>query len=311
LKKTLTAHEDQIYNVVFTPDNRQLLSTGRDSRVVLWDVEQGKAVAPLNDDTTQQGIIGLALTPDGRSVAFGSVNVHSVALLPLSEMASNDARIKEFSYGKRDTATTITISPDGKTLACGRVSGEEVLFWEVDTAKRKQVLKGKGDRGQVVKFSPDGKLIAISGGPDTEDAAALTANQAIRLWDVQTGELKLTLNGHTSSIWSIDFSPDNTTVATASDDKTIKIWDVQTGALKQTLTGHGGGVRSIAFSPDGKLLASASADKTVKIWNPQTGALIQTLSEHSAGLWGIAFSPDGKWIASAGEDKTIKLWSPS
>ena len=48
----------------------------------------------------------------------------------------------------------------------------------------------------------------------------------VRLWDVGTGQLKATLEGHTSYIFSVVFSPDGTTLASGSYDGTIWLWDM-------------------------------------------------------------------------------------
>jgi len=54
-------------------------------------------------------------------------------------------------------------------------------------------------------------------------------------WDVGTGECLTALQGHTSQIYSIDFSLDGETLVSCSMDSTIKIWDVKTGACLKTL----------------------------------------------------------------------------
>ncbi|MEH2243681.1 hypothetical protein [Nostoc sp.] len=76
-----------------------------------------------------------------------------------------------------------------------------------------------------------------------------------------------TLEGHSSSVYSVGFSPDGKTLASGSNDKTIKLWDVSTGKAIKTLTGHSSTVLSVGFSPDGKTLASGSNDKTVILWD--------------------------------------------
>jgi len=91
----------------------------------------------------------------------------------------------------------------------------------------------------------------------------------VRLWDVATGKVRLTLEGHTAEVDCCGFSPDGKTVASGSKDKTIKMWDAKTGKLLRTLTGHTGRVESLAFSPDGKTLATGGGggDTSVRLWD--------------------------------------------
>lgn len=48
----------------------------------------------------------------------------------------------------------------------------------------------------------------------------------MRVWDVQSGECRQTLEGHSNWISSMVFSPDGTRLASGSWDKTVKVWDV-------------------------------------------------------------------------------------
>jgi WD40 repeat protein len=45
------------------------------------------------------------------------------------------------------------------------------------------------------------------------------------LWDTTTGQLALTLKGHTGMGWGVVFSPDGYRLISVSDDGTLKIWD--------------------------------------------------------------------------------------
>jgi WD40 repeat protein len=148
-----------------------------------------------------------------------------------------------------------------------------------------------------VNYSPDGKRIATS-----------SADKTAKIWDANTGELLLTMTGHTDEVWGLSYSPDSKRVATTSADKTAKVWDAYTGELLLTLTGHTAPVSSIEFSPDGTRIVTTSHDTTAKIWNAVTGKELLTFSAHTDMLYGSAFSPDGKRVATCGADGFVRVW---
>jgi WD40 repeat protein len=49
------------------------------------------------------------------------------------------------------------------------------------------------------------------------------------LWDLATGQLKWTLEGHTSGMNGYGVSPDGRRIVSASADQTVKGWDLAIG----------------------------------------------------------------------------------
>ena len=128
--------------------------------------------------------------------------------------------------------------------------------------------------------------------------------------EVATGQLKVTLEGHTDIVWSVAFSPNGQILASASWDRTIRLWNPNTGQHKTTLIGHKQDIQSVAFSPNGQTLASASWDRTIRLWNPHTGQLKRILRGRSHGVLAVAFSPDGQILASGNAGPTVvRLWN--
>jgi WD40 repeat protein len=93
-------------------------------------------------------------------------------------------------------------------------------------------------------------------------------DNTVRLWDVQTGELRFTLN-HKAPIWSLSFSSDGGLLASGDYAGNISIWNVETGMAEMTIAdahnAANGGVLSLKFSADGTMLISAG-DERIRFW---------------------------------------------
>ncbi|RXM31383.1 putative cytosolic iron-sulfur protein assembly protein CIAO1 [Acipenser ruthenus] len=72
-----------------------------------------------------------------------------------------------------------------------------------------------------------------------------------------------TLEGHESTVWSVDFDKSGQRLASCSDDKTVKIWREYEPGNEQ---GHENEVKCVAWAPSGNLLATCSRDKSVWVW---------------------------------------------
>ena len=146
-----------------------------------------------------------------------------------------------------------------RTVAAGGYSGSDtpvgVTLWDTGTAQVKHQLRMRWV--WCVAFSLDSATVAT--GSDGGIG---------KLWDVASGEERLQLRGHTTTVKAVTFSPDGKTLATGSADQTIKLWDVVTSEERATHVGHTDWVGALAFAPDrltrGFAPARSSRQKRVK-----------------------------------------------
>jgi WD40 repeat protein len=136
---------------------------------------------------------------------------------------------------------------------------------------------------------------------------ASEGNFAERAQPVRTSpELYLTLQGHTNTIMSVQFSPDGKKILTGSRDHTVRIWDGESGRELGKLEGHTQGVNCAHFSPDGKKIVTCAFDSTVRIWDVESRRELKK-RDFKDPIFSARFSPDGKKIVTGCGDSTAKI----
>lgn len=143
-------------------------------------------------------------------------------------------------------------------------------------------------------FSPDGALLATGSNDDL-----------VRLWDVRTGDLVRTLEGHGDSVYGVAFSPGGLCVASGGRGK-AHFWQACDGT---SLSGYDDVLSSnrILFSPDGKRVV-ADSGYDLHFWNFADGNPLVELDGHRGEVNGILFAADGTWLVTGSSDHTVRLW---
>ncbi|PSB21391.1 hypothetical protein C7B69_15970 [filamentous cyanobacterium Phorm 46] len=132
----------------------------------------------------------------------------------------------------------------------------------------------------------------------------------IWVWDLQTGALIRSIEGHSHWVLSVAISPGGSILVSGGADKTIKVWNLKTGQVIRTLNGHSSWITAVAIAADGKIV-SGSADKTIKIWELNTGKLSKTIKSEKelSSVLSLCISHDGKVIACGSTNNKITLWN--
>ncbi len=112
-------------------------------------------------------------------------------------------------------------------------------------------------------YSPNGEQI-VSGSYDCR----------VRLWDVESGALRHTLEGHKEAVTSVVYSPSREQIASGSEDCMVRLWEVSSGQCLKVIHGFISSVISVAWkvTSKGEYLAGGSADKSVRQWKVEKDA---------------------------------------
>jgi WD40 repeat protein len=195
---------------------------------------------------------------------------------------------------------SLALSPDQKRLAAGR--GDRVLIFDVAAKDRPLVaqLATPNDLVQSLVWSPDGQRLAAGG------------FRAIRLWDVNSGQVVREIKGLSGRITALAFAPDGKSLIAGDGEVAstgmVRLWKVPEGKPLASWAAHEDSILSIDVSRDGKLLATAGADRLAKIWDLATRREIAKLEGHAGPVVAVAMTADGALLASGGMDKEIKVW---
>lgn len=148
----------------------------------------------------------------------------------------------------------------------------------------------------TVKWSPDGKRLASG-----------SADNTIKIFDIESGKEVQEFTGHQGSISDLSWNPDGKKLASAAKDKTIKIWDLEKNQEIDSIPGHDNGQMYIKWSPNGEYLATDNTYNSIIIFTKDIQT-VHVLEEHEQIITCIVWSPDSKYIATGSFDCSIKIW---
>jgi WD40 repeat protein len=207
----LMEYGDAVSNVVFSPNGTRVAAGLVYGEIHIWDTATGELVTVLEGPTEYMG--NIAFSPDGHLVASGS----SDGLIRVWDV--QEGSLLTSLDGQTSWVSNMAFAPvmlSGEIiLASSSWTDSIIRLWNVHedgSAAVRATLKSASLEGPTyLAFSPDGTLLA-SGHVDGR----------VRLWDVVTGELLVTLAGHPQSPWvRVAFSPDGTLLASGGWDGTV------------------------------------------------------------------------------------------
>jgi RNA polymerase sigma factor (sigma-70 family) len=173
----------------FTDDGRYLIGFDMGgqapvTKVTTWDVATGRQVGVSEIELKGDGLVVVAVSPDGRWLASGTTFKEPLRVWDLSSGKLS------WQAAPTSLATSVRFSPDGRMLASGGEDGT-VRIWEVFTGQERLWRSGHRSRVMSLAFSPDGFRLASG----SADSTAL-------IWDLKSSGSSLN-NAKPDAVWSV------------------------------------------------------------------------------------------------------------
>jgi len=289
-------------SLAFVAGTERVLTGSIDGVTRVWLLD-GPRVTGFGDS-----IWALSYTADGDLLYVGvGNNDPRVVELDSSEPWSPRATGRQF-LGPPDAGTldgVVAVSPDGRRLVAGTLTGD-VVTWDLEhPAHRPVVLQAASALIENVQFSPDGRHFATAADDGSVKVYDATAAGPPRLeHDLSTGTVTIGLG----------FNHDGSLLAAGTADDEVRLWRLgETVEGLPPITGFDNDVYAVLFSPDRRTLVTGGVDEVVRLWDVSDPTAPVPIGDPLRGptdtVWGVSASPDGSELAAASADGHLWVWS--
>jgi WD40 repeat protein len=249
LRKVILDVEAEGASASFSADGKTIVTAWRKTPdgIQFWDTETGKLLKSLSAPIKEAEVLRAFFSPDGKVLAINTRHHGSYLLDPSSgkqllaiapplgigsfspdgsfiewgnTLLNREGKVvRELDIQGLPDFSSMTYSPDSKTLAMGHKTGE-VSLWNLETGKRIAMFKGSQQLSiKCVRISPDGKWL-IAGSNDG----------AVSIWSLKTRkECHCFSPSGSSAIYAVAFRPDSKVFLTGDGSGCIIAFDPATG----------------------------------------------------------------------------------
>lgn len=206
------------------------------------------------------------------------------------------------------------------------------------------LIKRKEARSVKPDYHPQWKLHRVLSGhlgwvrcvavdPGNDWFATGAGDRVIKIWNLATGELRLSLTGHISTVRGLAVSNRHPYLFSCGEDKVrcftlhstqdhraltnalvlllvlrqmVKCWDLETNKVIRSYHGHLSGVYSLSLHPTLDVLVTAGRDASARVWDMRTKANVHVLTGHQGTIADVKCQDSDPQVITGSMDSTIK-----
>lgn len=317
----LAGHTQPLQGAVLSPDERYLITAGRDDAVRIWDLQ-----APRHEDNKFGGVHNaLHLSPDGRVALTADPETAAAVLVELDftpdTLSDGSTAKRPFSsdgqmvLGVRDLATILVCDVASGALVGEHANADGVYRYASFVPGSQRIFAG-GDRGAYLLDAETGEHLRLFSTPGTfvyESNSGFVAvspdgrygalhvwttdlTNIVYLWGLETGGLEFQSTPHPNDvIVAFDFSEDSRYFAWGGTNNTAYVLDLHSGEQVLSLA-HLNTVLGVDFSSDTRLLLTSSLGDSVTAWDAETGEVVRRFFAGAGPAGFVEFVEDDRFI---------------
>ncbi len=289
---TFSGHRDCVYTLEGALESNQFFSAGGDGLVVRWDLtkpDAGELFAQI-----PASIYALCFDKSKNQLWVGQ-NFDGIHLIDIETQ-------QEIKSIKITSSSIFDIKIHENNAFIGLSDGTIVVMDVENFVVRKHIK------------ASDKSVRNIAINPISCEFAVAYSDFSVKVFDLQDFSLKLVVNQHINSVFTVCYSPDYQYLITAGRDAHLKILDVKNQYnLVQDIAAHLFAINDIKFSPNGKYFATCSMDKSIKIWDAEQFKLLKVIDKarhagHGTSINKLWWSEYENLLVSASDDKRVSVW---
>ena len=306
LKLNTNGHTSVVRAMDTTHDGRQIVTSGDDKTIRVWDATTGQELRKLGGyigSGSEGQVYALALSPDDKYLAVAG-------WMSLNSNGYGDIRIYDFHTGKlkkvlqshTSVIYDISFSDDGKFLLSVSVD-KTAKIWDTKSLSLKATLSGHRDTiggGAIFKEGDIYKIVTLG-----DDKKAILSS-----FDPYSGRTqRLKTYAHNSIVESVAVNQEH--IAITTDTNELIIFNHDLYKLQKVKTVYS--PIDLDYSPNGRyLLAGSSSDQSSEVIavydSHHNYKLKKTLRKHTSSVFAVSFLTDDLAVSAGGDHKEIFVW---
>ncbi|XP_015175993.1 PREDICTED: transducin beta-like protein 3 isoform X2 [Polistes dominula] len=324
-KILLKGHISKVTSLSFHVNGINLVSSGRDRVIILWDITTATAIRTL---AVYEVIEGAFIVPYNTSLLSNVIKPEADSIYVATAGEKGLVTLWDITKCKQiytQESSLITASKENGLSITHLLYNEAINNFAVVSADHNIIIYSMETFGcikQIAGYLDSVLDITYVGEQDSHIAVASNSSD-IKLYELNSMNCQL-LCGHTDIVLSLATTLANRQLLiSTSKDNSIRVWfldkETKIMACIASAVKHTAAVGCVCISQlSAKFFVSASQDSCLKFWslpeNLSNSYQINiestyTVSAHTKDINSVAVSLNDEFIATGSQDKTAKLWS--